>query len=83
MCCGVLPQVYGCLAVGPFVCILLGSSLPVDLAGREKEMDLNIYIPPGTGVQVWFKKIYSTRDGFPGMALKKSILPGTGVQVWF
>ena len=28
LCCGMLPQVYGCLAVVPFVCILLGEFLP-------------------------------------------------------
>ena len=33
LCCGMLSQVYGCLAVGPFVCILLGSSLPAGSQG--------------------------------------------------
>ena len=45
LCCGMLPQVYGRLAVGPFVCILLGTSLPACLPG----MPFDVAGPPLQG----------------------------------
>ena len=43
LCCGMLPQVHGCLDVGPFVCILLGSSLPAGACCQHFGYHFSIY----------------------------------------
>ena len=71
LCCGMLPQVHGCLDVGPFVCILLGSSLPAGATCQH--FYFKAKGPKGLGSRVHFPQTSCVccKAHLPQLALSK------------